>query len=431
MIFVPSLDLPEEKIFEKASRFIVVRAPEKAWPKAILNDSFIRGDQQGRPYVLISDPQMTRDVLMDKGERFVRWEHLNKVSTRELGKDNMVLAEGPHSKKLRRAVLPLLASSQYQRLIDLCQSSVGHFVHPSETNGHHFSPLQCYSQVSLDVIWRQIFGHGPDQPPHPLVLDFADQLEELRQPGRDAISLVGILKRLVETAQFESTGDQLTGNNPFKQLTLDGESGDKALTRQEAIDNLLTMVIGGYETTVNVLSFATWFLGQDPELQEQVHAELDEVTGGAPFDVEQTQKLKLLGAVVNETMRLISPVYSSAYVTMGEQTLGGHKLAPDTVIILAYYALHRNSQVWPNPETFDVSRWESGIPRDFSFVPFGAGARGCIGINSNIYELKAIMAAVLQRYRIETHNAADMELFTQIYSSTGPKHDMQIDLHLR
>lgn len=139
---------------------------------------------------------------------------------------------------------------------------------------------------------------------------------------------------------------------------------------------------------------------QDRILQELVDNDWNEDTVATP---ELTHNLKFLDKYIKETQRRHNGSFQPARTAKTDLILpGGYKMAKDSLVILALHHLHTNSKHWDSPLRFDPDRWETEEVKNRpagSFQPFGSGARGCIGFNLALEEVKIFLPKFVYRYR--------------------------------
>lgn len=188
-------------------------------------------------------------------------------------------------------------------------------------------------------------------------------------------------------------------------MLLDASYEDGApVPRQQIRDELITLLVAGHETTSNALSWTLMRLSQHPEVARRLRAEVDDVLGGRPPAFADLPKLRYTRWVLDETMRLHPPAPTTGRLALEPHTLGGHPMNEGDLALISFYLLHRNSDVWENPEGFDPGRWEAlsepgALPR-YAFAPFGAGTRKCIGEAFAYLEATIILAMIAQRYEL-------------------------------
>ena len=193
----------------------------------------------------------------------------------------------------------------------------------------------------------------------------------------------------------EDKGDLLS----MLMYATDDETGER-MTDAQLRDEIMTMFLAGHETTANALSWALYLLSTHPTVRRQMQAELDAVLGGRTPTFDDLPSLPYTHCVVQETMRLYPPAWSIGRRCEAEDTLGGYRIARDSLVILSPWVTHRHPRFWPNPEGFDPERFAAGAdkrPR-YAYFPFGGGPRQCIGNNFALMEADLVLATLVQRF---------------------------------
>jgi cytochrome P450 len=181
------------------------------------------------------------------------------------------------------------------------------------------------------------------------------------------------------------------------------EQGD-SFDDQSLRDQILTLFFAGHETSASSLSWIHCLLDQHPEVRSRLFREVDETLGGRSIrDLEDLDSMRYAEQVINESLRLYSPIHSISRVALEDDTLGGFPIDKGAMIYVSLYATHRLASLWPEPSRFDPERFTepeiAGRPR-FAFIPFAAGHRNCVGATMAMIELKLVMAQIAQRYRL-------------------------------
>jgi len=179
---------------------------------------------------------------------------------------------------------------------------------------------------------------------------------------------------------------------------VDPETGER-LTEQEIIDETRTLLLAGYETTVNMLVWTWYLIGKHPDVEQQARAELHEAVGDGPVTFNDLPKLRLLANVFKESLRLYPPIWLMGRRVVRPVELGGYHLPTDAVMAISPYVMHRNPEYFPEPETFNPERFVVELPKNV-YIPFGLGAHVCIGQHFALMEATLIMANILQRFHL-------------------------------
>jgi cytochrome P450 len=178
----------------------------------------------------------------------------------------------------------------------------------------------------------------------------------------------------------------------------DGESG-RAMSDRELRDNLITFLAAGHETTALALAWSVYLVSQHEETEARILAEVAACAGDAPIDADIAQKLTFTRQVVEEAMRLYPPVPVLTRMARRDGELAGHKLKAGDTIVIPIYALHRHRAHWRNADHFDPDRFspQAGLKRQrFTYMPFGAGPRVCIGASFALTEATIVLATLLR-----------------------------------
>jgi cytochrome P450 len=195
------------------------------------------------------------------------------------------------------------------------------------------------------------------------------------------------------------------------------ENGD-GLSEQEIFDQLITIVFAGHETTAVTLAWAFYLLHQNPDKLALLDSEL--ATLPLDGDPEAIAKLPYLSAVVDETLRLYPPVHVIHRKLAAPLTLLGYPLPTGTVVAAGAFATHRLDSIYPEPSRFLPERFIGKSYSPFEFLPFGGGARRCLGAAFATYEVKLVLFAILKQHRFELLETAPIQLAHRV-GTVGPK----------
>jgi unspecific monooxygenase len=160
------------------------------------------------------------------------------------------------------------------------------------------------------------------------------------------------------------------------------------------------MILAGHETTATALFWSLYLLALDPVTQDQLAAEVQGFTVNGASDIE---RLKFTRAVIDETMRLYPPAFLIARAAAAPDTIAGLPVKNRDVILIAPWLLHRHEKLWRDPNAFIPSRFmpPSPPPDRFAYLPFGVGARVCIGAHFALVEATLALAKIIGAFRVE------------------------------
>lgn len=183
----------------------------------------------------------------------------------------------------------------------------------------------------------------------------------------------------------------------------DEESGSR-MSAKDVRDQVVTIFLAGHETTALALTWCWFLLSQHPEVEARLHDEIDRVLGGRLPTQQDVQHLAYTRQVIEETMRLYPPVSSfPARQALGDDEVCGQPIRKGSFIGIHPWVVHRHRLLWDDPDRFDPDRFTpdriAARPR-FTYLPFGAGPRICIGAGFATIEAVMILATLAQRFRL-------------------------------
>ncbi|CAH0393419.1 unnamed protein product [Bemisia tabaci] len=241
-----------------------------------------------------------------------------------------------------------------------------------------------------------------------LIASLRRQKDAQHEPGFWARLRGGFGRGRKPLADKRETAERDTNNNADCGATqVDGEE-DAALERVtcQLRDEVVTIMVGGQETTACENSFAILMLALHQDVQRKVTTELAEIFGSdcRPPSYDDLQRMAYLECVIKETMRLFPALPVMARVAQQNTTLSDNSFLPKGCTVVAFiYSLHRDPRYFPEPNRFWPERFlpeNSGNRHPYSYIPFAAGARNCIGQKYAMLQMKTILSTVLREFRI-------------------------------
>ncbi|XP_073499037.1 cytochrome P450 3A8-like [Phyllobates terribilis] len=210
----------------------------------------------------------------------------------------------------------------------------------------------------------------------------------------------GIHKDRVDFLQL-MVDAQIRGNS-----TGESDHGYKELTDSEIMAQGLIFIMAGYETTSTTLMFLAYHLATHPDVQTKLQEEIDTfLPNKAPPIYEALMQMEYLDMVLHETLRLYPAAGRIERVCKTTTEINGVTIPKDAVIVIPVFVLHRDPEFWPDPEEFRPERFskENRETRDpYTFLPFGAGPRNCIGMRFAMISMKSVITLLLQNFSFRT-----------------------------
>ncbi|KAL1551429.1 cytochrome P450 734A1-like protein [Salvia divinorum] len=183
-----------------------------------------------------------------------------------------------------------------------------------------------------------------------------------------------------------------------------------AITPNDVVEECKTIFFAGKHTTANLLTWTTVLLAMHPQWQEQARDEVLRVCGArdspSKDDLLHLPKLKTLGMILNESLRLYPPAVAIIRRAKREVQLGGVHVPRGTELLIPILAVHHDPGLWcHDPHEFNPGRFAKGVAHaakhPMAYMPFGLGARRCVGQNLAIFQAKLAIALILRRFSFE------------------------------
>lgn len=197
--------------------------------------------------------------------------------------------------------------------------------------------------------------------------------------------------------QQEDVGDLLS--ILLNSVDENGQGMDDKLLR----DEIMTLLLAGHDTSAHALAWTWYLLTQHPEIQERLHAELDQTLAGRTPAVEDLPQLHYTRMVQEEAIRLYPPAWLVMRRAIGDDEIGGHPIPANAYILWSTYFSHRHPDFWEKPEHFYPEHFSEELsakrPRH-AYMPFSSGPRMCIGNSFATTEMQLVLATIAQQYRV-------------------------------
>jgi cytochrome P450 len=221
-------------------------------------------------------------------------------------------------------------------------------------------------------------------------------------------ALDGVVQRLIALARSSSPAEirETSADRTFHDTRAGQRSVLERLVHSGALDDralrdeILTLLIAGYETTSNTLAWVLGAIAAHPEVQRRVQQEVDTQGAISSTDFRETHPFTRLTML--EAMRLYTAIPMSSRRALADDTIAGHHLPASTSVVVPTWVLHRDPEFWKEPLAFSPARFE-GCPahRLEHYVPFSKGERGCPGQTFAMVEIAVIVTRLLARFSVE------------------------------
>ncbi|MBD2773613.1 cytochrome P450 [Iningainema tapete] len=367
--------------------------------------------------LFISNPQALQRIFTNDTKQFITPP--NQLIQPIVGDYSIFTLSGSRHRRERRLLMPPFHGEHMRtygqlicELVDKAMSAL--------SIGTQFSARHVAQEISLAVILKVVFGIEKEERFNrlkQLIVKLTDSLQSpfiggllfypSLQKDWGARSPWGYLRHLQRQigeliyAEIRARHNQnhVLGSDILSLLMSAQDETGKPMTDAELHDELITLLIAGYETTATAIAWALYWIHRHPQIGEKLLVELNHMGSPDPTKIVQ---LPYLTAVCNETLRL----YPVATLTVPREVkdpveLMGYQLEPGTRLYGCIYLTHQRPDIYPEPKLFKPERFLERQFSPYEFLPFGGGARRCIGEALALFEMKLVLATMLSHYRLE------------------------------
>ncbi len=196
----------------------------------------------------------------------------------------------------------------------------------------------------------------------------------------------------------------------------DKDTGD-SMSDRELIDEVLTLIVAGHETTASTLNSTWYLLARHPEAEAKLHRELDAAPEWAAPSLSEIESLNYTHNVCDESLRMYPPAWLVSRRSIEPDVLGGYELPAGTDVLFSPYVLHRHPQFWQSPGAFRPERFDAEHEQErprFAYMPFAAGPRHCIGEALAMYEMLVHLYKFARRYQLRLTTQGEIDFEAQV-----------------
>jgi len=366
----------------------------------------IHAPGRGADTWIVNNPDDIKRVLVTNHRNYTKGIGLDRIKI--LLGNGIMTSEGDLWRRQRRMIQPCFhrrATEQFGALIEGCVAAQMPAWEAHAASGTPLDVTAQMSELTLSVILRSIFGTDLEWfsqrlGANPFAMVAEDSARDLqfayrfRQLTRQVAELIGI-RRQRGTRQFDFL-DMLIGARD--------KSSTEPMPERVLIDEVMTLIVAGHETTASALNWTWYLLARHADADARLAAEVATVPTDRPMSFADAEALTYTQAVIKEALRLYPPGWVLTRRTIGPDVLSGFAVPAGTDVMFSPYLIQRHPRYWRDPGRFDPDRFlgADAAERDpWTYIPFAAGPRHCVGENFSIYEMTVHLARMARRWRME------------------------------
>ena len=373
-------------------------------------------------WVILANPQAISELFAIDGKLFDAGKN-NAYLQPLVGNNSLFLLDSDRHKRERKMLMPPFHGEKvksYARIV----AQVAKRVASTWQSQRPFLASKAMQEITLDVILHTVFGLSEGeryQQIKPLLIKLLDltgsplrasllyfpALQQDWGPWSPWGKFVGQRRQIYDLLQAEIDQRrkqlEIQGNDVLSLMLLARDEAGEPMTDAELRDELITMLLAGYETTATALTWALYWVYKLPSVREKLLQELD--IQGNDAEPLELANLPYLSAVCNEALRIYPLVpFATPRSSRIALEIAGYQFGPETTLVPCIYLVHRREDIYPEPDQFKPERF---LKRQFSpaeFIAFGGGNRRCLGYALAMLEMKVILATIVSKYELTLAN---------------------------
>lgn len=368
---------------------------------------------------VINHPRDIKRVLLSNHRNYTKGEGMDRVKI--LLGNGIMTSEGEFWRRQRRMMQPSFHRRVLERfgglIHDVNEKYAARWAAKAAA-GEPINLTEDVSELTLEIVLHSIFGTDLERlerqlGANPFELVAKEQNRDLKFAFRFR-SLSKLVADLIERRRREP--EERFDFLEMLMAARDREN-DAPMSNKELIDEVMTLIVAGHETTAAALTWTWYLISLHPDTAAQLEAEADAVTIRTPLGLDAAESLAFTHQVIQEALRLYPPGWLFTRRTLEADELGGFAIGPRTDVFISPYLLHRHPEFWSEPEEFRPARFAGADAEDrhkFAYIPFSVGPRHCIGENLAVFEMLGHVSMMSRRFRLTRVGNDPIELEAQI-----------------
>ena len=379
----------------------------------------------GRLAYFVNDASEVRRILVRRHSKYHKGPGFERVKM--LLGNGLIVSDGDVWRRSRTMIQPAFSRQNVHRLmtvmVQCCDRRAVRWADRA-SRGERLNITEETSDFALELILISIFGEDYDtqiltQGENPFAFLSRDSTRDLGVVMK-VRNLRELLMRIIEGRRNRS------GGGGFDFLSMYLEAVDKQGNRfsdAELLDELMTLIVAGFETSANTLNWVWYLIARHPEIEAMLVDEARQILPSvSAVSADSVNSMQFTQQVLEETLRLYPPVWLFTRRSHADDELDDYDVPPGTDIYLSPFILHRTQRYWPDPGRFDPERFlpAEKPAKDRPYFPFSLGPRRCLGEYFSFLEMKVHLGLLLPRFRLRLldNKEPELELGINLRSAT-------------
>ncbi|XP_068178052.1 cytochrome P450 3A40-like isoform X2 [Antennarius striatus] len=424
----------------------------------------IKSIYDGRqPVLCITDPAMIKTILIK--ECYSLFTNRRNFQLNGPLYDAVSIAEDEEWKRIRAVLSPSFTSGRLKEMFSIMKHHSAILVNNMKKEADRNKPLELkefFGPYSMDVVTSTAFSVDIDSlnnPTDPFVTNIKKMLKfDLLNPLLLAVAFFPFLGPILGKLEFSFFPTSVTdffyaalqkikdnretskqkSRVDFLQLMMDSQKNnnsgmeDKGLNDHEILSQSMIFLFAGYETTSSSLCFLAYNLALNPHIMERLQEEIDSTfPNKGPVEYQALMQMDYLDCVINESLRLYPVASRVERVAKATVEINGLVIPKGMVVMVPTWPMHRDPELWPAPEEFKPERFSKDNKDSidpYTYMPFGAGPRNCIGMRFALVMMKLALVEILQRHSFSVCEETEVPLEMDVQGLLAPKRPIKLKM---
>lgn len=397
----------------------------------------------GHRIYLIADLKYIDHILVRDPENFTKGVGFQRGKI-ILG-NGILTSEGSFHHSQRKMINPAFHRSRWEMYFDVVKDCVEELIVDWDKRIKKNNELELHEEMMnlfVEIIFKTVFSEDKNETICDYAKEFGDLFHKLNpiyllDPPKalklpfPSINKIKKAKENLDKEIYKIIDKRLKENikrDDMLGIMLDARDEDgKPIPREQLYDEIFTIYMAGTDTSAKVMTWAFYLLEQNKPEAEKFEKEIKEVIGTRPIEFDDFEKLAYTRLVLNESMRMYPPVWLLPRTAEKDFYLDDYIIYKDSSIFITPYLLQRNPKYFENPEKFDPERFNAERKKSikkFSFIPFGAGPRVCIGEGFAMLHGAVILSLISRSFKMTLKKGHKIKLSSSI--TLRPKYGVKM-----
>jgi len=385
---------------------------------------------------LITEPDAIKHILITNHGNYQKGAGFERVKM--LLGNGIIVSDGAFWRRQRTMIQPAFSRKNIAQLCEMIKRVTQDLI-PEWTrmakSGETIDITTAMSAFSLEVILRALISNDLDkiiaehgENPFSFLVD--DPTRDLSVAMRFR-QLGKLIQKVIDTRREDARENASDTQDLLSALMSATDKDGENMSDKELIDEVMTMIIAGHETSAGTLNWVWYELSQHPEEDEKAYDEAVKYVSDGTIETDDIPKLVFIKQCINEALRLYPPVWLFSRKAINDDEVMGYTIPTGTNVFLSPYFTHRDPALWDKPDEFFPQHFDDDgahLKHKHSFIPFSAGSRRCIGEYFSYVEMQAHLSILLKHFRLVALPNQNIEIEPAINLRTKNSIMMQINL---